>query len=314
MTLLYYDPIFLEHDTGGHPESARRLRSIADHLASSGLAARCPQPEVVPVSPERLARVHRLEYSNEIRDFATTHGGYIDADTVISPKSYEAALKAAGATCSAVERVVAGEDKNALCLVRPPGHHALPSRAMGFCLFNNAAIAARAAISELELDRVLIVDWDVHHGNGTQDTFWEDEQVAFLSIHRWPFYPGTGSIDENGSGSGLGTIINVPVEFGTPTQEYFEMFQLTLQAFADSIRPQLVIISAGFDTHRFDPIGSLGLHERDFAILTRNVMEIAETHAEGRIVSVLEGGYNVDYLPLCVDAHLRTLTGETVVV
>jgi acetoin utilization deacetylase AcuC-like enzyme len=314
MTLLYYDPVFLEHDTGGHPESARRVRSITEHLASSGLAGRCSQPEVVPVALERLGRVHRLEYANEIRDFAAQHGGYIDADTVVSKKSYEAALKAAGATCNAVERVVAGEDKNAFCLVRPPGHHALPSRAMGFCLFNNAAIAARVAISELDLDRVLIVDWDVHHGNGTQDAFWEDEQVAFLSIHRWPFYPGTGSLDENGSGRGLGTIINVPIEFGTPTAEYFEVFQATLQAFADSVRPQLVIISAGFDTHRFDPIGSLGLQERDFAVLTRNVMEIAETHAEGRIVSVLEGGYNVDYLPLCVDAHLRTLTGETVVV
>ncbi|MFV1967836.1 MAG: histone deacetylase, partial [Pirellulaceae bacterium] len=309
-TLLYYDPIYLEHDTGGHPEGAYRLRSISKHLAETGLDARCERPEVKAVSTERLARVHRLEYINEIRDFAAHHGGYIDADTVVSTKSYEAACKAAGAACGAVERVVGGDDPHALCLVRPPGHHALRSNAMGFCLFNNAAIAARVAVAELDLDRVLIVDWDVHHGNGTQDTFWEDEQVAYLSIHRSPFFPGTGSADEKGSGPGLGTIVNVPIEFGTPTPKYLDALQSELHALADRIRPQLVIISAGFDAHRLDPLGSLGLRERDFAVLTRDVMDVAATHAESRIVSVLEGGYNVDFLPLCVEAHLRTLNGE----
>jgi acetoin utilization deacetylase AcuC-like enzyme len=265
---------------------------------------------VEPVSSERLARVHRLDYAEEIRDFAANHGGYIDADTIISRHSYQAACKAAGAACSAVERVVQGDDPHALCLVRPPGHHALRARAMGFCLFNNAAIAARVATAELELDRVLIVDWDVHHGNGTQDTFWEDEQVAFLSIHRWPFFPGSGRSDETGSGPGLGTIVNLPIEFGTPVETFMGAFETELQAFAEKIRPQLVIVSAGFDAHRLDPIGSLGLRERDFGILTRRVLEIADAHAGGRVVSVLEGGYNVDFLPLCVEAHLRTLNGE----
>lgn len=307
MTLLYYDPLFLAHDTGGHPENAARLTAIVQHLAKKGLDAQCQRPAFGPVSAERLERVHDPEYAEQVRRFAAQKGGYIEGDTVVSGKSYEAACLAAGAVCDAVQRVVAGEDRSALCLVRPPGHHALADRAMGFCLFNNAAIAARMATCELGLDRVLIVDWDVHHGNGTQDTFWEDEQVGFFSIHRWPFYPGTGSPHETGGGSAVGTKRNLPIIFGTSRLKYLNDFTSQLQSFVEKIRPQLIIVSAGFDTHRLDPIGSLGLEVEDFTTLTRRIVEVANVHAAGRVVSVLEGGYNTEVLPLCVEAHLATL-------
>ena len=179
-------------------------------------------PAFKPVSRQRLARVHSPGYIDEIRAYAKSGGGHIEADTIVSPASFEVALLAAGCVCDAAERIVRGEDTQAMCLVRPPGHHAMPGHAMGFCIFNNIAVAARAAVDSLGLDRVLIVDWDVHHGNGTQATFWEDPQVGFLSIHRWPFYPGTGDEDEIGSGPGLGTTLNLPVQYGTLAKRLFD--------------------------------------------------------------------------------------------
>ena len=191
--------------------------------------------------------------------------------------------------------------RHAFCLVRPPGHHALSDAAMGFCLFNNIAIAARVAIDELGLDRVLIIDWDVHHGNGTQEMFWEDGQVGFFSIHRWPFFPGTGQASETGSGRGLGATVNLPVEFGTSRREYIESFENSLSHFANKIKPQLVMISAGFDAHRDDPVGSLGLETEDFPKLTQIALQVAHEYAGGRLVSVLEGGYD----PKCVNRLCR---------
>jgi acetoin utilization deacetylase AcuC-like enzyme len=214
---------------------------------------------------------------------------------------------AAGAVCDAVERVVRGDEQQAFCLVRPPGHHALTNSAMGFCLFNNVALGARLAIDELGLDRVLIVDWDVHHGNGTQAIFWEDAQVGYFSIHRSPFYPGTGAADEIGAGAGYGTTLNVPVKFGTPRDEFLARFTSAVERFADLIKPQLVLISAGFDCHRNDPIGSLGLESEDFGTLTRVVLNIAAKHANGRVVSVLEGGYSPFALAESVECHLHEM-------
>ncbi|MBP89869.1 MAG: histone deacetylase [Planctomycetaceae bacterium] len=305
--LLYTDPIFLQHDTGAHPEKALRLSRVAEHLEQAGVRDKCELGKIEPVSLERLARVHKLEYASEVEDFAANHGGYIEADTVCSRASYEVALKAAGAVCNAVTRVVGGDDRNALCLVRPPGHHALHASAMGFCLFNSVAIAARTATTELDLDRVLVVDWDVHHGNGTQDAFWEDERVGFLSIHRSPFYPGTGSKTETGAGKGLGTIFNLPTAFGTSRKDFITSFTTGLEEIAKRIHPDLLLVSAGFDAHRLDPIGSLGLEVEDFVSLTERVREIANEYCDGKIVSVLEGGYNVDVLPRCVETHLKTL-------
>jgi acetoin utilization deacetylase AcuC-like enzyme len=225
---------------------------IPGRLEQAGLIERCRRPEYKPVTRQRLARVHSPSYIDEIWAFAKSGGGYIESDTVVSPASYDVALMAAGSICDAVERILRGEDAQGLCLVRPPGHHAMTSRAMGFCLFNNIAVAARLAVDVLELDRVLIVDWDIHHCNGTQATFWEEPRVGVLSIHRWPFYPGTGDADETGGGAGLGYTVNMPIEFGTSRADYLTVFRDHLERFADKMKPQLVLLSAGFDTHRLD--------------------------------------------------------------
>ncbi len=307
MTLLYDDPIFLSHETGAHPECAARLRSITARLEAEGLDRRCGRPAWEPVDRVALERVHHRAYVESVERFSARGGGYLESDTVVSRDSFQVALSAAGAVVDAVRRIVRGEDRQALCLVRPPGHHALERSAMGFCLFNNVAIAARVATVELALDRVLIVDWDVHHGNGTQATFWEDERVGFLSIHRWPFYPGTGAEDETGGGPGLGTTRNLPIRFGTPRKEYHARFAQALAALADRIRPQLVLISAGFDAHAEDPVGALGLEDEDFAELTARTLDVADQYAAGRVVSMLEGGYNLQVLPGSVAAHLATI-------
>ena len=309
MTLLYYDPRFLDHLTGKHPERPERLTQSIRHLERTGLLATCGPPTWSAASPQRLHAVHSVEYLDDLRRFAASGGGRIEEDTVVSLHSFEVAALACGAACDAVVRVVQGEDRTALCLVRPPGHHALRNQAMGFCLLNHVAVAARVAIDELKLSRVLIVDWDVHHGNGTQAIFWEDPQVGYYSIHRWPFYPGTGREDESGGGAGEGATCNVPIEFGTTRAAYLERFRQTLTDFAAVIRPELVIISAGFDSHADDPIGSLGLETEDFATLTRDVLTVANQYAGGRVVSVLEGGYNCGVLAGCIETHLAVLRG-----
>ena len=243
------------------------------------------------------------------RKVAEEGGGMLDADTVILRESYKVALAAAGAFTIAVDDVRNGIDKNALCLVRPPGHHATPNHSMGFCQFNNIAVAADHARRVHGLSRLLIVDWDVHHGNGTQDIFFADPSVFFFSIHRYGmgFYPGTGAADETGKGKGLGTTLNAPIRYGTSPQAYGAHFTAALESAADAIKPELVLLSAGFDAHRRDPIGSLDLDAEDFAVMTRKVLEVADTHAGGRLVSCLEGGYNVDALAESVEAHLKEL-------
>ena len=201
----YYDPLLLEHDTGPHhPERPQRLIQVMAHLERTGLASEFERPAWQPATRERVGRVHSPDYLRHLESRAQAGGGYLDPDTPSSGQSFAVALKAAGAVCDAVDRVVRGDERRAFCLIRPPGHHALADAAMGFCLLNHVAIAARMAIDELKLDRVLIVDWDVHHGNGTQAIFWKDPTVGFLSIHRWPFYPGTGAADETGAAPGSG--------------------------------------------------------------------------------------------------------------
>src|SRR5262249_18613126 len=233
-------------------------------------------------------------------------------DTVVSAQSYAVALAAAGACVAAMDAVLASGDqgapeRNALCLVRPPGHHATPTRSMGFCLFNNIALAADHARVAHGLNRLLIVDWDVHHGNGTQDIFYADPTVMFFSIHRYGqgFYPGTGAADETGTGPGLGFTLNAPIRYGTARRDYLARFERDLEKAADKIKPELVLVSAGFDAHARDPIGSLGLEAEDFVVLTQRVLDVAKTHAAGRLVSCLEGGYNLEALAECVQAHLE---------
>ncbi|QDV23634.1 histone deacetylase family protein [Aureliella helgolandensis] len=307
MTLFYYDPIFQEHVTGDHPENGGRTLSVIRHLNFIALDTSCRRPAWEPASVERLCYVHTREYVDSVERFALKGGGYLDEDTVVSTKSYEVARQAAGAVCDAVQRVVAGEDKTAFCLVRPPGHHAMPDHAMGFCLFNNIAVGARVARRELGIERVLIVDFDVHHGNGTQAMFWEDASVGYFSMHRSPLYPGTGAAEEIGAGDGIGTTLNLPVAVGTPRDDQMRVFEREVQGFAHKIKPQLVLVSAGFDSHKDDPVGSLGLENEDFRGMTRCLLDVAAEHANGRLVSVLEGGYNPHALTDCVAIHLEEL-------
>ncbi len=306
MALLYTDLRFLEHQTGEHPECPERLRFLNAQLDKTGLAAKFERPAVVAATREQIARIHKPAYIAEVERFATAGGGRIETDTTMSCRSYEAATLAAGAAVSAVDRVLDGPVRRATCLVRPPGHHALAAGAMGFCLFNNVAVAAAHALSR-GLERVLIVDWDVHHGNGTQDVFYDDGHVYFLSVHRYPFYPGTGAAEETGTGAGAGTIFNLPIRFGVKRSDYLQRFETILTEAAKRAKPELVLLSAGFDAHAADPIGSLGLETEDFAPLTTLVLDAAEHYCGGKFVSLLEGGYNVPILADCVALHLETV-------
>jgi acetoin utilization deacetylase AcuC-like enzyme len=305
--VLFSDPLFERHDTGQHPECADRLRAIRTRLAKSELLSRTTAGTIRSATEDELSRIHPVKYQQVVREFAENGGGRLDPDTVVSPESADVAIKAAGSACAAVDEVLKGRADRALCLARPPGHHALTSRAMGFCLFNNVAIAAAHARAVHELKRVLIVDWDVHHGNGTQDIFYEDGQVHFLSVHRYPFYPGTGAADETGTGPGLGAILNVPLKFGVSRAQFRDAFRGALEKQAEHCKPELVLISAGFDAHTDDPIGSLGLESEDFATLTQDAIDIANVHCRGRIVSLLEGGYDLDALAESVEIHLGGL-------
>jgi acetoin utilization deacetylase AcuC-like enzyme len=312
MTLLYTDPLFLEHDTGAHPETAARLRAVTARLQAAGLPARCRAGSFLPLAEEAVTALHSPRQMERVKRMAEHGGGRLDPDTVVSPASFRVALAAAGACAAAVDAVAAGPERRALCLVRPPGHHATPTRSMGFCLFNNVALAAHRARTVHGMNRVLIVDWDVHHGNGTQDVFYEDPAVTFFSIHRYGggFYPGTGAASETGSGRGLGATLNVPVRYGTPRRDYHAAFTRALEKAADAAKPELVLLSAGFDAHALDPVGSLGLEVEDFVDLTKQVLEVARTHAGGRLVSCLEGGYNREVLAESVQAHLEELQAE----
>ena len=307
MPTIFTNPRFRDHDTGQHPESAKRLTTLDRHLETTGWLQRCRQGTVRDISMDQLSAVHAADQIDAAQSLAASGGGKLDADTVLSKHSYDVAILAAGTAVSAVDVVMSGQDKHALCLIRPPGHHATGDTSMGFCLFNNVAIAARYAQTKYHADRVLIIDWDVHHGNGTQDIFYNDPSVFFFSIHRYPFYPGTGDRDETGTGRGLGSTLNVPVTFGTSRLEYLDMFSRGLEKAVSAAKPDLIIVSAGFDAHADDPVGNLGLASEDFATMTQKVIDAAKVSAGSRIVSCLEGGYNVNALADSVVSHIATL-------
>jgi acetoin utilization deacetylase AcuC-like enzyme len=309
MTLLYTDPLFLRHETGAHPERPERLRAVAAQLAKSGTAGRCTLGVYELMSETEITELHDRRQVFFALRICESGGGLLDGDTAVSAESFTVARAAAGACASAVDAVMLGKDRNALCLVRPPGHHATPTTSMGFCLFNNIALAAQRARKEHGLTRLLIVDWDVHHGNGTQDIFYADSGVQFFSIHRYGggFYPGSGAADETGTGPGLGRTLNIPLPFGVSRRDYHAAFAAGLEKAADAIKPELVLLSAGFDAHAADPIGSLGLEVEDFAEMTKRVLDVANVHAGGRLVSCLEGGYDLEALAASVQAHLEEL-------
>ncbi|THJ11017.1 MAG: histone deacetylase [Nitrospira sp. CG24C] len=308
-TGLVYDPRYLGHDMGaGHPESPNRLRAIMQQLEQSGTAARLTMIAPREAEDEWITQIHRPAYLSMLKANAPTSGRLsLDSDTLMSPGSLTAAYLAAGGALAAVDAIMNKQVEHAFCAVRPPGHHAEAGRAMGFCLFNNVAIAARYVQKKYGLTRVLIVDWDVHHGNGTQHSFEDDPSVLFFSTHQFPHYPGTGRESERGRGAGEGFTINVPMEAGEGDEEYRTVFQKSLVPTADAFKPEFVIISAGFDAHKDDPLASMGLTEEGYADLTGIVAGIAKRHAGGRILSSLEGGYNLTALAASVDRHIQAL-------
>jgi len=308
-TGLVTSDIYLRHDTGqGHPERPQRLTAIVERLEAQGLLSRLERLKPSSTAEPWLTTVHTAAYVERIQAACREGIATVDSrDTPVSRESYEAAVAAVGGVIAAVDAVIDGKVRNAFCAVRPPGHHAMKDRAMGFCLFNNVAIAARYAMKKHNLKRVLIVDWDVHHGNGTQAAFNDDPSVLYFSVHQHPFYPGTGTADEKGEGKGFGTKINVPLPAGSGDEEYQNAFQRTLRPAALAFQPELVLVSAGFDAYEHDLLGRMKVTPQGFAELTRIVKAIADQCCRGRLVSVLEGGYQLDGLAACVEAHLRTL-------
>jgi acetoin utilization deacetylase AcuC-like enzyme len=303
-TLYLTHDVCIEHDTGpGHPERPDRLRAIkivTDQPAFEPLLREeAPMADVAD-----LERVHPGEYIEAIRQSVPDEGLVrVDGDTVLSPKSWEAALRAVGSGIHAVDQVMTGKASNAFCAVRPCGHHAEQAIAMGFCVFNNVAIAGVYARANYGAERIAVVDFDVHHGNGTQAMFWEDEDLYFGSTHQMPLFPGTGSISE----TGMGNICNAPLRAGDDGAAFRQAFESRILPALRSHHPDLILISAGFDAHERDPLGSLRLVEDDFAWATQKVVEIADKHCDGRVVSMLEGGYDLDGLAKSVGAHVQVL-------
>ena len=308
---LVYDPIYLKHDTGQHVENARRLEAIISHLEQTGL-----KPQLTPIKPrpatvEELSPVHHEQYISYIQEVAQKGGGWLDADTVMSPNSYDAALYAAGGVIKATEAVMNGEVGSAFALVRPPGHHATPQRAMGFCLFNNVAIAAKYALAGYGLERILIIDFDVHHGNGTQEAFYDNPQVLYVSTHLYPFYPGTGNIDETGGGEAKGTTLNIPLPSSCGDAEYEQVFAQIIMPAAKRFKPQLILVSAGYDPHWTDELALMQVSVSGFARMVKIIKELADKLCNGRLVFSLEGGYNLAALAASVKATFDVLLGET---
>jgi acetoin utilization deacetylase AcuC-like enzyme len=298
-----------QHDPGaGHPEQMARYHAVANALKDSGLAAKMKQVKARKATWDDAALIHEKVYLDAAkRDFAAHRPSLSTGDTDLCEHTLDAAFLAVGAVQNAVDAVIKKEVTNAFCLVRPPGHHATPTRGMGFCVFNNIAIGARYAQHKHGLERVLIVDWDVHHGNGTQDAFYKDGSVLFLSTHQSPWYPGTGASSETGDGKGKGLIMNFPFASGAGREQILPVFAKALKERAAGFRPDLVMISAGFDSRAGDPLGQFRLADADFAELTDTMQEIAAAHCGGRLVSVLEGGYNLQGLASAARAHVKAL-------
>ena len=303
-TLIYTHQSAEDHDPGpGHPERSDRIRAVKQVLDSERFA-HIEQRESPIAEIDQIALIHRREYVADILDRVPNSGFVrIDADTVMSPATGDAALRSVGAVVAAVDAVAGGEATNAFCAVRPPGHHAAPGRGMGFCLFNNVAIGAAYARTIHAISRVAIVDFDVHHGNGTQTAFWSDSSVLFASSHEYPFYPGTGAEDECGNGN----IYNVPLASSSGSAEFREGIERVILPALENFDPGLIIISAGFDAHTRDPLASIRLEDEDFAWVTRKLVDVAGEYCDGKIVSSLEGGYDLEALSTSVTAHLSEL-------
>ncbi len=310
-TAFVYDPSYLEHDTGrGHPERRERLEATMAHL--DGQSWFNDLIKVAPRVAERewIETTHASNYIGRVEEEIKRGVSHVDSpDVSVSEQSYDVALLATGAVLELTDKVMNGEVDNGFALVRPPGHHAEKSTALGFCLFNNAAIGARYMQKKYGVDRVMILDWDVHHGNGTQHTFEEDPSVLYVSTHQYPFYPGTGAYSENGIGCGQGSTLNCPMTAGSTDGDYEQAFKEKILPKIDEFKPEVVMISAGFDAHHDDPLGQINLSTEFYGWMSERMMEATDKHAGGRLVSMLEGGYDLNALAHCVDAHLQVLMG-----
>ena len=309
-TTIIHHPIYQKHDTGiGHPETPKRYEVVMNALKNDQrLWESLTEIEATKVSRGIVQACHTKEHYSRVENAFAEGLEQLDADTIVSMHSFDAAIYGAGGACLAVDQVMSGEAKNAFVAVRPPGHHATAEHAMGFCFFNNVAIAARYAQNKYkEIERVAIVDWDVHHGNGTQGIFFDDPSVFFFSMHQYPWYPGSGSRGETGFGRGKDYTLNVPVKAKTPAKEQLRMFDNALNDIRRNFKPDLIIISAGFDAHESDPLGQLKLLDEDFVKMTKTVKNWANETCAGRVVSCLEGGYNLETLGESVKQHVAEL-------
>jgi len=303
-----YHPDYLKHDAGPfHPESPQRLMAVINGVKSSGLWEKLVHLEPSPASTEQVKYVHTDTYVKFLQEFCAKGGGNLELDTGVSKDSYDVALLAVGGVIKALNAVMDGEVDNAFAAVRPPGHHALSDTGKGFCLFNNLAIGARYLQKERGLQKILIVDWDVHHGDGINYTFYDDPSVFYFSVHQYPFYPGTGKAYETGRGEGAGYTMNIPVPFGTGVEQYIDIFEKKLKPAGLRYKPDFILISAGFDGHKDDPLGGTELTSDSYGKLTDVVLEVAEESCNGRIVSSLEGGYDPHALSESVIEHLKRM-------
>ena len=304
--LLYYTDRYKEHETGAHPEQPRRMEAIVGALKEK-MAGELEWKDPRAATVEEIGLVHTTSHIQAMKKMADAGGGYADPDTVLCPASYEIARLAAGALLAATDHLINQRSGSAFAAVRPPGHHARPNQAMGFCLFNNVAIAARYAQQKWDIKKVLILDWDVHHGNGTQEIFYEDDTVYYLSTHQYPHYPGTGRADERGKGKGEGYTRNLPFPASTPPETIVHAVNEALEEIVASFQPDWLLISAGFDGHRDDPLGNWLLEEKHFAEWTKVMRDYATRYSQGTLLSCLEGGYNLQALANSVTAHCKAL-------